>query len=472
MEEKHDYTALFQQQRRHFIKEIKGQSLADRRRKLKKMKDWIKQNQTEIVQSVHADFRKPPEEILFTEIKPVLGEINDALVNLRKWSEPRKVDAPLFLLGTKSEVIVEPKGVVLVIAPWNFPFQLTIGPVISALAAGNCITIKPSELTPNTEALIGKMIAELFNENEVAVVSGNAAVGAALLKQPWNHIFFTGSPKVGKIVMKEAAERLTSVTLELGGRNPAIVDETANTKDAAEKLLWGKCLNAGQSCISINYLLVHESKYDKLLEDLKSAFRKQYNASGNEMKENPAFARIVNHDHFLRIKNLVDDALDGGAELLIGGEFDSTEDFISPTFLTNVSKEAKIFQEEIFGPVLPIFTYQNLEEVFEIINQIEIPLALYLFTKSAKNRDKVMENTTAGTTCINETSLQFIHPSLPFGGHNFSGIGKAHGHYGFQAFSNERAVLKQNVGVTTAKLIYPPFTGLKRKLIDIVTWKM
>jgi aldehyde dehydrogenase (NAD+) len=468
----HNYNELFDKQKKHFIKVVKLDSINDRRRKLRSIKDWIKKNEEEIVQAIHKDFKKPIEEIKFGEIKPVVGEISDALINLRKWTEPKKVDAPLFLLGTNGEIQIDPKGVVLVIAPWNFPFNLTIGPVVSAIAAGNCVVVKPSELTPNTEQLIVKMLGELFEENEVAVVTGDASAGAALLEQPWNHIFFTGSPQVGKIVMRAAAEHLTSVTLELGGKNPAIVDETANAKDAAAKLMWGKCFNAGQSCISPNYVLVHVSKEKRLIEELEKAYNKYYTTDPDKMKSSGDFARIVNNKNYLRVKKMVDDTVAAGGEIVLGGAFDDDQNYISPTFLTNVSVDSPIFQDEIFGPVLPIITYESIDEVFEIINDNEIPLAIYVFSKSSKNIENVLRNTSAGTTGINETTIQFIHPSLPFGGQNHSGIGKAHGAHGFMAFSNERSILKQKVGVTTAKMIYPPYTNLKRKLIDVLTWKM
>ncbi len=467
----HDFTTLFNDHRNYFLKEVKHQSIQDRRRKLKAMKDWIRKNEDEVVSCVNADFGKAPEEIKFSEIKPILGEINDALVNMRKWTASKKVDTPLFLMGTKAEVKIEPKGVVLVIAPWNFPFMLTIGPTISAIAAGNSVVIKPSELTPNTEKLIVRMIAELYDPQEITVVTGDVEVGAALLKQPWNHIFFTGSPQVGKIIMRQAAEHLTSVTLELGGRNPAIVDETANLKDAAEKLVWGKCFNAGQSCISINYVLVHSSRHDDLLEALKTAVNKLYSADPVRMKENKNFARIVNNKHFHRIKKMLDDSVEQGARIYLGGDTDSDQNYIAPTVLTGVTEEMAIFDDEIFGPILPIMTYENLDEAFQLINRVEIPLALYVFSKSSKNVERVLNETSAGTTGVNETTIQFIHPDLPFGGHNFSGIGKAHGHYGFLEFSNQRSVLKQNVGLTGHKTIYPPYTDLKRKMIDILTWR-
>ena len=467
-----EFTELFQEQRSHFLSVVKHASLAERRKKLLAIKKWIRQNEDHIISTIEADFSKSPEEIKFGEIKPVLSEINEALINLKKWSRRKKVSTPLYLLGTHAEVITEPKGVVLIIAPWNFPFNLSIGPLVSALAAGNSVTLKPSEMTPFTEKLIVQMLGELFVKNEVAVVTGDAEVGAALLEQPWNHIFFTGSPQVGKLVMEAASKNLSSVTLELGGRNPAIVDSTANVKDSAEKLIWGKCFNAGQSCVSPNYLLVHSSKYDDLLKELKIACEKIFGSDNSDLNGIQALARIVNNKHYNRIKSLVDASVAEGAEVFMGGKFIDSDNYISPTVLTNVTPESVIFQEEIFGPILPIMKYDNWPEVFEIINSGEIPLALYVFSRSNKNIKTVFQNTSAGTSCVNDTTVQFIHPELPFGGHNFSGIGKAHGKYGFLEFSNERSVVRQRVGFTTAKMIYPPYTKLKRKIIHFLTWRL
>jgi len=467
-----EFTELFQDQRSHFLSVKKHVPLSDRRMKLRAIKKWIRDNEDHIIGVIGADFNKSPEEIKFGEIKPVLSEINEALINLKKWSRRKKVNTPLYLLGTHAQVITEPKGVVLIMAPWNFPFNLSIGPLVSALAAGNSVTLKPSELTPFTEKLIVQMLGELFDKNEVAVVTGDAMVGAALLEQPWNHIFFTGSPQVGKLVMEAASKNLSSVTLELGGRNPAIVDSTASVKDAAEKLIWGKCFNAGQSCVSPNYLFVHTSKYDDLLKELKIACEKIFGPDRSQLNNVQTLARIVNNKHYNRIKSLVAATVEEGAEVFLGGDFVDSDNYISPTVLINVTPESVIFQEEIFGPILPIMKYDNWPEVYEVINSGEIPLALYIFSRSNKNIKAVLQNTSAGTSCVNDTTIQFIHPELPFGGHNFSGIGKAHGKYGFLEFSNERSVVRQRIGFTTVKMIYPPYNKLKRKVINILTWRL
>ncbi len=453
----------------HFQEKVKHERLYSRKQKLIRIKQWIKKNQTEIQNAIYSDFRKSPEEVLFSDIKPVLEEIKDALKHLRDWADDEKVTTPIYLLGSRSRVIKEPKGVCLIIAPWNFPFMLTIGPLISAIAAGNCAVLKPSEMTPNTEKLISRMIGELFPPKEISVVTGGVEETQQLLSLKWDHIFFTGSPQVGKIIMKAAAEHLTSVTLELGGKNPVIVDDTAKIKDTAEKLVWGKFFNCGQSCISPNYVLVNSKVEEQLKSALKTAVQKLYLQKG-ELKENGDFARVVNSHHYDRINSLIQKSLQGGSKVLFGNETDEEENYISPTILESVTTSSPIFQEEIFGPVLPLITYTNLDEAISIINKEEKPLALYIFSKSRKNINKVLKSTSAGTTGINETTIHFIHPNLPFGGVNQSGLGKAHGKYGFDAFSNQRAVLKQRTGFTTPKLIYPPFTSLKRRILKILTW--
>lgn len=469
-EMKEEVKELFQKQKRFFRKEMRSQGIADRRRKLKAMRTWIRQHEEEIVKAVHSDFKKPAEEIRLSEIKPVLLEIDDALVNLRNWAESASVNTPMFLMGTRSKVVYEPKGVTLIIAPWNYPFNLCIGPLVSAIAAGNTVVLKPSEMTPGSEQLIQRMIDELFQEDEVAVVTGGADVGAALLELPWNHIFFTGSPTVGKIVMRAAAEHLSSVTLELGGQNPAIVDETASLKDTAEKLIWGKYFNCGQTCISPNYVLVHATQYESFKQALKMAYEKLYGKE--EIQQNPDYPRIVNQKHFQRIKNLLDDSVANGATVFLGGETHAETNFISPTILENITTETAAFKAEIFGPIMLLMKYEDIEQCIDIINNQPPALALYIFSKSDKKANHIIQHTQAGTTVVNDTTLQFSHPNLPFGGHNNSGIGKAHGHYGFLEFSNQRAVMKQRRGMTGAKLIYPPYTPAKKKAVQLITWKM
>ena len=456
----------------YFENVLRKSSLFERKQKLKKVKKWIKENESHVIKVLYDDFKKSPEEVRIAEIKPVISEINDALKNLRDWAAPQRVKTPLYLLGSKSHIISQPKGLNLIIAPWNFPFNLTIGPLISAIAAGNCAVLKPSELTPNCEQLIVRMIIELFPPEEITVITGGVEETTQLLDLAWDHIFFTGSPQVGKIVMKAASNHLTPVTLELGGKNPVIVDKTANLKDTAQKLIWGKLLNNGQSCVSPNYVLVHASVKAKLIVELKKALTKMYGKTKEEIENNNALTRVVNKRNFERITSLINKSIEQGANVIIGNNTNSDDNYISPTILDNITTSSTIFKDEIFGPVLPLIEFQLLDEAISIINKEEAPLALYIFSSSKKNTKNIIRNTSAGTTGINETTIQFIHGNLPFGGNGHSGIGRSHGKYGFTAFSNERAILKQKRGFTTIKLIYPPANKFKRFVIRFMTWRM
>lgn len=463
------YQSIIDTQREHFYTKVRQKSLWERKQTLQRLKKWIKTNESYILGELAKDFKKSPEEIMFSEIKPVVGEIKDAIRNLRFWAEDDRKSTPLFLLGTKARVIKEPKGNCLIIAPWNFPFMLAIGPLVSAIAAGNCVVVKPSENTPHCEQLITQLITEVFDPGEVVCVTGGVNETTHLLALKWDHIFFTGSPQVGKVIMQAAAKHLTSVTLELGGKNPVIVDETASLKDAAKKIIWGKFFNCGQSCIAPNYVFVHSKVHDKFVVRLQEEYEKSFGANG-EAQQKAFYPRIVNSNHFLRVKALIKNAIDTGGMVISGNEFSATENYIAPTILDNISPENPIFQEEIFGPVLPLLKYSDINVALATINNEEKPLALYVFSKSKKNIRKIVQNTSAGTTGINDTTIQFIHPNLPFGGVNHSGIGKAHGKYGFNEFTNERSILKQRRGWTTAKLIYPPYTQFKRFVIKAITW--
>ncbi len=460
------YKEAFDLQKKYFAQHLQNGSINDRIKKLKKIKDWMKKNQELICDEMYKDFSKGKEEVMLTEIKPVVDEIKHNIAHLHSWSKPKQVSSSLAFFGSRSKVIYEPKGVTMIIAPWNYPFNLCVGPLISAIAAGNTAIIKPSENTPHTANLIERMMEELFPEGEVKVFQGDYTVSQELLKLPFNHIFFTGSPQVGKIIMKAAAEHLTSVTLELGGRNPLVVDETANIKDAAQKIIWGKFLNCGQTCISINYIYVHESKAKKLEEELVKQLNVLYPKGSED------YTHVVNANHFKRLTDLIDESKKEGLDFITGGESNPETNRIEPTIIKNVTTDSAVFQEEIFGPILPILTYTNLDNVIEVINDVEKPLALYIFSRSRKNQEKIINHTSAGATGINDTTIHFAHTELPFGGSNHSGIGKAHGEYGFQEFSNQRAVLKQRVGLTSPKMIYPPYTGFKKKVIKFLTWNV
>jgi len=459
------YQSLFEKQQKYFREKVKNCSPRERIQKLKKLRDWIISHKQEIRDAFYKDFHKSEVEVDLSEIKIVLNEIDHATRHLKKWMKPKKVPTPLTFLGTKSWIKFEPKGVSLILAPWNFPLQLTIGPLVSAIAAGNCAIVKPSEISPHTSELMKSLIAELFEENEITFILGDYKVSENLLKLPFDHIFFTGSPQVGKIVMDAAAKNLSSVTLELGGQNPVIVDETARIKETANRLIYGKFMNNGQSCVSVNSVYVHKSKQDELVAALKDELERQY---PGQTKENLDYARIINTKNFIRVKSLVDEALSRGSEIISGTDTDENQCYLEPTILNNVPKDAKVFNEEIFGPFLPIRAYENLDDVIAEINSKEKPLALYVFSQSKKNINFVINNTSSGTTAINETTWQFGHKNLPFGGVNTSGIGKAHGYHGFMAFTNERSILKQKNGFTMASLVQPPYTKRVKMIVDLI----
>ncbi|TNF39112.1 MAG: aldehyde dehydrogenase family protein [Cytophagales bacterium] len=442
----------------------------DRIERLKAIRTWIKNHQSDIRQALWNDFQKPEVETDLSEIYPVTSEINHTIKHLKSWMKAKSLPAPLAMLGTKAKVQFEPKGVALIISPWNYPFNLAIGPLISALAAGCPVILKPSELTPHTSDLIEQMISAIFNKEEVEVVQGDASVAQALLTLPFDHIFFTGSPQIGKIVMENAAKNLTSVTLELGGKSPAIVTESADLKDAAQKIIYGKLVNCGQTCVAPDYILVHESVKNQLLNELKVAIQQMYDADFKGIESSKDLARIVNDRHFSRLKSYLDDAVEKGAKVEFGGKSNPHHRFIEPTLLSQITEEMEIAHEEIFGPILPILSFGKLEDAIEYVNRKPKPLALYVFDKS-KGYEQILEKTSSGNAVINDCVLHFIHNELPFGGVNNSGIGKAHGHFGFLAFSNEKGVLKQRIGYNNVTLLRPPYGVKAKKIVEsLIRW--
>ncbi|MDP9360525.1 MAG: aldehyde dehydrogenase family protein [Acidobacteriota bacterium] len=446
-----DIERVYAKQRQH-RDAVAATAAPERIEKLRRLREAMFTHRAKIYAALWADYEKPPSEVDLSEIYPVVSEARHAMRHLRRWMRPRRVATPLALLGSRSRIVYEPKGVVLIISPWNFPLNLTFGPLVSAIAAGNCVVIKPSEMTPHTSACMKRIIGELFDENEVAVIEGDAAVAEELLRRKWDHIFFTGSPAVGRIVMKAAAEHLTPVTLELGGKSPVIVDRTANLDEAAKKIAWGKFLNSGQICIAPDYLLVDEAIRDSFVEKLRAAIA-------------PDTGLLVNDRHAARIKRLFDDAVAGGAEVVAGGQFN--ERAVGPALLANVDPESPLMRQEIFGPLLPMLTYKTIDDALRVIAAREKPLVLYLFSRSRKVIRDVLRRTTAGGTAINDTLLHFFQLNLPFGGIGESGVGKAHGVFGFEAFSNARGVFEQPTRFSAMQLLYPPYTKFTKKLIDL-----
>jgi aldehyde dehydrogenase (NAD+) len=447
------------------VPSLRVEPISERKKRLAALRRWIHRNRTQIHEAVYADFRKPSVETDASEIFHVLNEIKVAVDALDRWTAPKKIDAPVFLPGTRAWLHYEPRGVCLIISPWNYPFGLAVGPLVSALAAGNSVIIKPSEITPAVSALIARMCEEVFDPRIVAVCEGGVAVSQALLSLPFDHIFFTGSPPVGKVVMKAAAEHLTSVTLELGGKSPAIVTDTARINDAAGRIALGKFMNNGQTCIAPDYLLVDEKIADRFVQKLIEKTQALF-ASGGDFQTSADYGRIINDSNFARIQALVDDAIDRGAEVEWQGASEKESRFMHPVILTEVHPDSRIMQEEIFGPVLPVMTYGKFEEALAFIESKPKALALYIFTGQKALRQKVVRETSSGTVCVNDCAIQFLHHELPFGGINNSGIGKSHGHFGFLAFSNEKPVLKQKNGFTALQAFYPPFTRRTKQLMD------
>ena len=437
-------------------------SAKDRIKKLKRLKNCILKYRTEIQEAMYNDFRKHPAEVDMTEIYPTTSEIKHICAHLKDWMAREKVVTPLSLMGSTSFIHKEPKGVVLIISPWNFPVNLTFGPLVSAIAAGNCICLKPSEHTPHASAIMRKIVEECFEEKEVALVEGAVETAQHLLSLPFNHIFFTGSPAVGKIVMGAAANNLASVTLELGGKSPTIVDETASVDVAARRIAWGKFVNNGQICIAPDYVFVHSSKMKAFQAKIKAYIEQYYS---EDPSQNDSYARMVNNKHYQRVLRYQEDAINKGASIVHGGKTKDEEDYIQPTLLENVPMDSELMTEEIFGPLLPLHSYDSIDDVIKIINEREKPLALYIYSRNRKNINHILNNTRAGGSCINHTGVHFYNTHLPFGGSNNSGIGKAGGKAGFDAFTNQRGVLKQNVP-NALELLIPPYNNFKQKLID------
>lgn len=447
---------------------LKKEPISHRKERLQKLRAWILDNRAAIQTAAYNDFRKNPAEVDGVEIFHVIQEIGHAVSHLAEWTQPRKIDAPMTMLGSRASLLVEPRGVCLIISPWNYPFSLAIGPLVSAIAAGNSVIIKPSELTPHVSALIALMISSLFPPNVVSVCEGGPELSKQLLSLPFDHIFFTGSPAIGKVVMRAAAENLTSVTLELGGKSPAIVTNTASIKDAAKRIAVAKFINNGQTCIAPDYVLVDQKIADKFIAEVITQTKKLF-LTGRETFDTTAnYCRIVNENHFLRLNALLQDAMNKGAKLEFGGQVDQASKFIHPMIFSQVPMDATLMDEEIFGPILPIIAYQNLENAIAIVNSKPKPLALYVFGSRKEEHQKILTETSAGGSCINDCAIHFLHHGLPFGGVNQSGIGKSHGYYGFLAFSNEKPVLKQRLGLTSISPFYPPYTSLTRRLMNFV----
>ncbi|HMG93003.1 MAG TPA: aldehyde dehydrogenase family protein [Chryseolinea sp.] len=448
------------------VASLRIEPIANRKARLVKLRDWIHANRKAIHAAMYSDFQKNPTEVDTLELYHVLGEIKHTLTNLDVWSRPRKIDAPLTMLGTRSFIQYEPRGVALVISPWNYPFSLCIGPLVSALAAGNAVILKPSEFTPHVASIISRMVKEVFDPAIVSCFEGGPDVSTSLLRLPFDHIFFTGSPAIGKVVMRAAAENLSSVTLELGGKSPVIITNDASLNDAAQRIAFTKFVNNGQTCVAPDYILIDERLKERFTKKLIEQTKKLFAEDGGSIEASAHYCRIVNEKHFVRLNDLLSDALNNGAHLEFGGSVNTATRFIHPTILSNVSSSSRVMDEEIFGPILPIIGYNNITEAIKIVNSKPKALALYIFTNDSNLQEKILSETSAGGVCVNDCGVHFFHHNLPFGGVNNSGIGKSHGYYGFLAFSNEKPVLKQRRGLTTIHPFLPPYTKFSQRFMD------
>ncbi|WP_163863446.1 aldehyde dehydrogenase family protein [Myxococcus eversor] len=431
---------------------------AERIARLKRLREAIIARRDELAEAIHQDFRKPALEVELTEIHPTLEELNHTVKHLSSWMKPTRVGTPLLLAGSSAHVRYEARGVVLVLAPWNYPFQLLMAPLIAAIAAGNTVICKPSEKTPHTARFLSRLVRDVFPENEVALFEGGAETAEALLELPFDHFFFTGNPRIGRKVMEAAAKHLASVTLELGGKSPAIIDETADVQAAAERLAWGKFINGGQTCVAPDYVFVHESRQQAFIDALKAVIARFYGATEPERQASADFSRLVDAAAWRRVKDLVDRTVAAGARVEVGGVADGPSRYLAPTVLTGVTPDMAIMEGEIFGPVLPVMTYRSRDEVYAHIQGGDKPLALYVFSQDKRAVEDVFRNTTSGGAVVNNVLIHVANPNLPFGGVGMSGLGHYHGVYGFRTFSHERAVSVQWMK-SLAAVFFPPYRG-------------
>ncbi|MCF8262305.1 MAG: aldehyde dehydrogenase family protein [Melioribacteraceae bacterium] len=444
---------------------INQRPISYRKQKLKKLHDEILRRSNDIQEAIYKDFRKAPDEVKLTEIFPATSEIKLFIRKLNKWSKPKRAPMPITFFGSKSRIFIEPKGTVLIISPWNFPFLLAMDPLIAAVAAGNNFICKPSEHTPNASKIIKEIVGAVFEKSEGVVIEGDGAVSQKLTQLPFDHIFFTGGTGIGKKVMSAASQNLTSVTLELGGKSPVIIMDNADLRLASERVAWGKFMNAGQTCIAPDYVLVSDDLKQQFITHLKESISKYYGKS--ELEKNGDFCRIVNQSHVRRVASYLEEARSNNAVVEFGGDVDESKNFIGPTIISNVQLSSLLMKNEIFGPVLPIITYKDEVDIQKIISKNPNPLALYVFSKSVKDAKKIILKIPSGGAAINDVVVHYVNPNIPFGGRNSSGIGSARGYYGFKAFSHERSVMIQP-SLSAMKFLFPPYKKVVSKLIDLL----
>ena len=432
-----------------------------RKDKLKHLLNCIVKYENEIVTALYNDFKKPEFEAVATETSYVISELKHTVKNINKWAKPEWVLPSLLNFPSSDYILREPYGKVLIIAPWNYPYQLALCPLIAAVAAGNQVVVKPSELTPNTSKIISKIISEVFDKEHVEVIEGGIEVSEQLLAERWNYIFFTGSVAVGKIVAKAAAEHLTPITLELGGKNPCIIDENCNVKLTAKRIVWGKFINAGQTCIAPDYILVNDKIKSKLIEALKDEIVLAYTEDTESSQD---FARIVNHKNWKRLTSFLENQT-----IIFGGKTNENDNYIAPTLLDEPKLNSPVMQEEIFGPILPIISYKDISEIEKIISNYEKPLSLYVFSNNIKWAKSIVEKYSFGGGCINDTVIHFSNNRLPFGGVGHSGIGAYHGKRSFDAFSHKKAIVNKKTWLDLP-MRYAPYKNKIKTLKKLLNW--
>ena len=453
-----DYGPLLDEMRAGFASGL-TRSLEWRRSQLQQIRRMLTEGEEELLSALATDLGKPALEGWAADIGLVSAEVAYVDKHLAEWMRPEKVRVPMVVQPGKATIVSEPLGVALVIAPWNYPVQLTLLPMAAAIAAGNAVVVKPSELAPTVSAALARLVPRYLDQRAVAVVEGAVPETTALLEQRWDHIFYTGNGRVGRVVMRAAAEHLTPVTLELGGKSPVIVDQDANLTIAARRIAWGKFANAGQTCIAPDYALVHEAVADRLLDELTRTVNKFY---GSDPRNSPDYGRIVNTSHFRRLGGLIDG---GGYERLVfGGDRDESTRYIAPTVLSGVASDAPVMGEEIFGPILAVRTVPDVDAAMAEVNAGDKPLALYAFTESKRTAERIVAGTSSGGVCVNGTMLHVGVPGLPFGGVGESGMGAYHGRMGFDTFSHQKSVLTRPARPDVS-VPYPPFRKWKAKVM-------
>jgi len=436
-------------QHRTFFETQKTKEISFRKDFLKKLLAEIELQEDAICDSLYADFKKPKFETLAAETQFVMAELKSAIQKLNTWTRPKRISGTLLNWPSSDYIYKEPYGTVLIIAPWNYPFQLAIAPLIGAIAAGNTAVIKPSEITPNTSKIVADIIKKVFPEDYVTVVEGGVETSQDLLAQKWDYIFFTGSTRVGQIVYESAAKHLTPVTLELGGKNPTIVDSTATIDVAAKRIVWGKFLNAGQTCIATDYILVHKSVKNELIEALKSAITQFY---GKNVEASTDYARTVSKNHYEGLVEML-----AGETILFGGEKNDNDNYLAPTLVDEPQRNSKLMKGEIFGPILPIIGYETEEDIHSYIINYGKPLATYVFSNNKSFQNQILKKYSFGGGAINDTIIHITNKRLPFGGVGHSGIGAYHGKTSFELFSHSKAIVKKGTWLDIP-LRYPPYT--------------